>query len=153
MRARKGYAVADDLDRLLNAVIEREILRLDRQSVELTAGPRVPVETIDANQMIERDRERHRAAELGPAFAEGLRRARAARRAGQEDLVLDDRRLDENAIADALVQFLVRPHLAASHTEQTEPNHYVYRIAVDWSRLAQLAAEAGIDLDAELTRP
>ena len=28
-----------------------------------------------------------------------------------------------------------------------------YRIAVDWTRLAQFAAEAGIDLDAELTRP
>jgi hypothetical protein len=152
MPARKGCSVADDLDRLLNTVIEREILRLDRQSVELTAGPRVPGETIDANQLIERERERHRAAELSPAFATGLRRAYAAHRAGQGDLVLDDRRADENAIADALVQFLVRPHLATSHTEQTEPNHYTYRIAVDWPRLAELSTEAGLDLDAELTR-
>src|SRR4051794_11423381 len=98
MPARKGCSVADDLDRLLNTVIEREILRLDRQSVELTAGPRVPGETIDANQLIERERERHRAAELSPAFATGLRRAYAAHRAGQGDLVLDDRRADENAI-------------------------------------------------------
>jgi hypothetical protein len=141
------------LERLLNAVVEREILRIDRTNVELTAGPRAPLETVDANQLIELDRERHRAAELGPAFAEGLHRAYAAHRAGQDDLALDDRRLDENAIADALVQFLVRPHLATSHTEQSEPNHYIYRIAIDWTRLAQLAAEAGIDLDAELTRP
>jgi hypothetical protein len=112
----------------------------------------VPGETIDANQLIERERERHRAAELSPAFAAGLRRAYAAHRAGQGDLVLDDRRADENAIADALVQFLVRPHLATSHTEQTEPNHYTYRIAVDWPRLVALSTEAGLDLDAELTR-
>jgi hypothetical protein len=134
-------------------MIEREITRIDQKSVQLAAGARTPAETVDANQVIELDREHERATELGPAFAEGLRRASAARHAGQNDLALDDRHADENTIADALVQFLVRPHLATSHTEQTEPNHYIYRIAIDWSRLAQIATEAGIDLDAELARP
>ncbi len=127
-------------------------MRVDEKNVELTAGSRVPAETVDANQTIEADRERHRVAELGPAFADGLRRAYAAHRAGEPGLALDDRRADENAIADALVQFLVRPHLATSHSEQTEPNHYLYHVAVDWPRLTQFASESGLDLDAELAR-
>lgn len=149
----KGRGVADSLERLLHAVVEREIMGIDQKNVQLTAGARTPAETVDANQIIELDRERHRATELGPAFSDGVRRAHAVRGTGQDELVLDDRRSDENAIADALVQFLVRPHLATSQTEQTEPNHYTYRIAIDWPRLAAVAAAAGIDLDAELARP
>lgn len=154
--ARDGPAeegtVADGIDRLLHALIEREIVRMDQKNVQLTAGPRVSAETVDANQVIEVERERHRASELAPAFADGLRRAHAAQQAGTGDLVLDDRRADENAIADALIQFLVRPQLATSHSEQTEPNHYLYHVSIDWPRLQQLARDAGLDLDAELAR-
>ena len=145
--------MADGLERLLNYLAEREIIHREQKEVQLSAGPREPAETVVANQQIVRERERERIAELGPAFAAGLRRAYAVRRGGQATLVLDDRRADENAMADALIQFLVRPDLAASHTDQTEPNHYAYHVTVDWARLAQLAAEAGLDLDAELTRP
>ena len=144
--------MADGLERLLHYLVEREIVRQDEKNVQLTASPREPGETVVADQQIARERERQRVAELGPAFGEGLRRAYAARRAGVDHLVLDDRRNDENAIADALVQFLVRPDLAASHSEQTEPNHYRYHFTSDWPQLAALAVEAGIDLDQELTR-
>lgn len=144
--------MADGLERLLRAVIEREIVRVEQKNVQMTAGPNVPAETVDANQVIEMERERQRANELGPAFADGLRRAHAAQQSGAGELVLDDRRADENAIADALVQFLVRPQLATSHSESTEPNHYLYHVTVDWSRLRQLANSADIDLDAELVR-
>ena len=144
--------MADGLERLLDYLVEREIVRQDQKNVQLTAGPREPAETIVADQQIAYERGRHRVAELGAAFAEGLRRAYGARRAGQDGFALDDRRNDENAIADALVQFLVRPDLATSHSEQTEPNHYTYHITIDWTQLAALAAEAGIDLDRELTR-
>lgn len=144
--------MADGLERLLEYLVKREIVQQEQKNVQITAGPREPAETVTADQQIASDRERVRVAELGPAFQEGLRRAYDAYRAGQDELALDDRRNDENAIADALVQFLVRPHLASSHTEQTEPNHYTYYITVDWSQLAQVAAEGGVDLDAELTR-
>ncbi len=142
--------MADGVERLLNVLIDREILRLEEKNVELTAGPRVSAETVDANQHIEADRERQRVSDLGGAFAAGLRRAYAAQQAGESEIALDDRRLDENAMADALVQFLVRPQYATSQTDQTEPNHYVYRIAVDWAHLSRLADEAGIDLRAAL---
>lgn len=142
--------MADGVERLLNVLIDREILRLEEKNVELTAGPRVSAETVDANQHVEADRERQRVSDLGGAFAAGLRRAYAAQQAGESEIALDDRRLDENAMADALVQFLVRPQYATSQTDQTEPNHYVYRIAVDWAHLSRLADEAGIDLRAAL---
>jgi len=142
--------VADGVERLLNVLIEREILRVEEKNVELTAGPRVSAETVDTNQTIEADRERQRVSDLGGAFAAGLRRAYAAQQAGEHEIALDDRRQDENTMADALVQFLVRPHYAASQTDQSEPNHYIYRIAVDWEHLNRLADEAGIDLRATL---
>ena len=142
--------MADDMERLLNVLIEREILRVEEKNVELTAGPRVSAETVDTNQTIEANREHQRVSDLGGAFAAGLRRAYAAQQAGEHEIVLDDRRQDENAMADALVQFLVRPHYATSQTDQSEPNHYIYRIAVDWEHLNRLADEAGIDLRATL---
>ncbi len=144
--------MADGLERLLRAVIEREIVRVEQKNIQMTASAAAPAETVDANQAIELERERQRVSDLGPAFADGLRRAHAAQRSGAGELVLDDRRADENAIADALVQFLVRPQLATSHSEQTEPNHYLYHVTVDWPRLSQLASEAGLDLDAELAQ-
>ena len=142
--------MADGVERLLNVLIEREILRVEEKNVELTAGSRVSAETVDTNQTIEADRERQRVSDLGGAFAAGLRRAYAAQQAGEHEIALDDRRQDENAMADALVQFLVRPHYAASQTDQSEPNHYIYRIAVDWEHLNRLADAAGIDLRATL---
>lgn len=142
--------MADNLERVLHAVIEREVVRTDQKTVQMNAGARTPAETVSTNQTIELDRERQRANDLAPAFADGLRRAHAARQAGHHELVLDDRRADENAIADALVQFLVRPQLATSQTDRTEPNHYTYRIAIDWSRLEALTAAAGFDLPKEL---
>jgi hypothetical protein len=144
--------VANGLERLLIYLAEHEIIGQEQKDVQLTASSREPGEAIAADVELARQRERQRASTLAPAFAEGLRRAYHAHRDGQHGLTLDDRRADENAMADALIQFLVRPHLAASHTEPTEPSHYAYTITVDWPRLAQIAAEGGIDLDAELTQ-
>ncbi len=144
--------MADGLDRLLDYLIRREIVQQQEKSLQLTAGTtEESAEALVSDQHLVRERERRRVADLGPVFAEGLRRAYDVYRAGGDRLVLDDRLMDENAIADALVQFLVRPDLATSHTEPTEPNHYRYQIAVDWTQLAQLAAEGGVDLDRELT--
>ena len=144
--------MADGLERLLEHLVERDLGQQDQKAVQLVAGPREPGETITLDQQLALGRERQRATELGPAFAAGLRRAYAAHLAGQSQVALDDRQQDENAMADALVQFLVRSQLASSHAEQTEPNHYVYEIAIAWDQLAQVAAASGINLDAELAR-
>lgn len=145
--------MANGVDRLLEYLIRREIVQQQDKALQLTASPtEESAEALVSDQQMVRERERRRVSDLGPAFEEGLRRAYTAYRGGQDRIALDDRRMDENTIADALVQFLVRPHLATSHTEQTEANHYQYQIAIDWTQLAQLAAEAGVDLDTELTR-
>jgi hypothetical protein len=149
---RQEVRVADGLGRLLEYLVERDLGQQDQKEVQMIAGAREPDTVITLDQQLALGRERQRATELGPAFVAGLRRAYAARQAGEPYLALDDRQQDENAMADALVQFLVRPHLASSHAAQTEPNHYVYEIAIDWDRLAQVAAASGIDFEAELAR-
>ena len=95
-------------------------------------------------------RERERADVLAEPFRRGLTAAWQARGAGRGDLALDDRRPDENAMADALIRFLVSYDLAESRTEETEALHYTYHLRIDWDRLAGIARSAGVDLDAAL---
>ena len=68
------------------------------------------------------------------------------------EIRLDDRDTEQNAIADALIAYLVRWDLAESRSEETEPGHYDYFISVNWDALYQLAESAGIDLPAALAR-
>jgi hypothetical protein len=82
---------------------------------------------------------------IGP-FHDGLRRAYDARRAGGDAIALDDRNEEENRQADALVNFLVRTRLATSTTRETDENHYIYTISVDWDALERVAGEARADL-------
>ncbi|HEX5502862.1 MAG TPA: hypothetical protein VFW96_09575 [Thermomicrobiales bacterium] len=144
--------MADALERLLADLIERELADREATEAELVASPDEPGETTAANRELARERVGARLDALGPAFAAGLRAAYAVHRAGQPELTLDDRQPDENLMADALVQALVRTDLAASRAEETEPSHYRYHLRVDWDRLARLAADRGLDLDAELAR-
>lgn len=144
--------MADALERLLADLLGQELADREATEAELVASADEPGETTAANRELARERVGARLDALGPAFAAGLRAAYAAHRAGQPELALDDRRPDENLMADALVQALVRTDLAASRAEETEPNHYCYYLRVDWDRLARLAADQGIDLDAELAR-
>ena len=46
-------------------------------------------------------------------------------------------------MADVLIQYLVRPGYAEVRTEEPEPEHYVYCVRVDWTRLRALAEEQG----------
>lgn len=144
--------MADALERLLAGLIEPDLADREAKEAELVASPDEPGETTAANRELARERVGARLDALGPAFAAGLRRAYVLHRAGRRDLVLDDRQPDEDLMADALVQALVRTDLATSRTEETEPNHYRYHLQVDWDRLARLAADRGIDLDAELAQ-
>jgi hypothetical protein len=49
----------------------------------------------------------------------------------------------EDAAADVLIQYLVRPGYAEVRTEEPDPGHYVYYIRVDWVKLRSLAEEQG----------
>jgi hypothetical protein len=49
----------------------------------------------------------------------------------------------DDARAEMLIQYLVRPGYAEVRTEEREPWQYRYWIRVAWDRLRELAAEAG----------
>jgi hypothetical protein len=55
----------------------------------------------------------------------------------------DSRDPVQNAAADVLIQYLVRPAYAEVRTEELQPGQYVYYIRVDWPRLRQLAEAQG----------
>jgi hypothetical protein len=55
----------------------------------------------------------------------------------------DGRDAAQNAAADVLIQYLVRPGYAEVRTEEPQPEQYVYYIRTDWPRLRQLAEGQG----------
>ncbi len=140
----------DRVRRLLDYVVDHYVVRDEQRDIDLAAGVREPGEAIEADKRQAAMREGIRADELANPFRLGLVAAYRARLAGEPEVPLDDRRPNEDRIADALIHFLVRFDLATSTTEETEPMKYVYRVAVDWSRLGEVAQRAGIDLDATL---
>jgi len=49
----------------------------------------------------------------------------------------------QNASADMLIQYLVRPGYAEVRTAEPESGHYVYYVLVDWPRLRALSEQQG----------
>jgi hypothetical protein len=62
---------------------------------------------------------------------------------GQAEVPYDSRTPEQNAAADALIQYLVRPGYAEVRTEEPQPGQYVYYVHVDWPRLLELAEAQG----------
>jgi hypothetical protein len=72
--------------------------------------------------------------------------ADARQRGGNDDraeVPYDSRVPAQNAAADVLIQYLVRPGYAEVRTDEPRPGQYVYHIRVDWQRLRELAAAQG----------
>jgi hypothetical protein len=137
--------VADDIRKLLDHIVRVYLVHDDLVSIDQSASANEPGAAIESDKRRVERRELERAGELAQAFSQGLARSQSGA------ITLDDRDAAENAIADALIHFLVRADLATSRATETEPNHYSYRIAVDWTKLADVAAEAGVELSS-LTR-
>jgi hypothetical protein len=144
--------VADDVRRLLDTIVKRWVLNTELRAVELDASAAESGHEIVSDQQEAVRREENRADELAPAFAQGLARAWRRAKLGGGELTLDDRDPEENRIADALIGFLVSYDLATSRSTETDANHYVYAITIDWSRLGDVAHDAGIDLTPALDR-
>ncbi len=140
--------MSDDLRKLLNYIVHQFTGQAEVKEVERDASSVEPQSEIVADQRRVLRDEEERAARLAPLFREGLARAIAAHRAGGDAISLDDRNPIEDAIADALVHFLVSPGIATSTARETEPCHYIYTIAIDWNRLNAVAEQAQVDLDA-----
>jgi hypothetical protein len=147
---RREERVAEPIRELLDFIVVQYAVQDEQIDIDLNANAAEEGEEIASEKQAAAQREMARADELSDAFNQGLLSAYRAYQAGEKELVLDDRDPEENRMADALIGFLVSFELAESRSEETEPMHYRYTITVDWDRLRQVAADAGVDLDRAL---
>ena len=136
---------------LLDAIVTNLVIADEQKDVDLNAAASDSAAAMESAKSAAIEREFERANTLAPAFEAGLRSAWAARQRGRASIDLDDRDPAANAMADALIQYLVSYGLAASSSVESEPSHYTYTISVDWDRLSAVASAAGIDLGTLLT--
>jgi hypothetical protein len=132
---------------LLDTIVNHYEVPLEERAAELgnPAGQQMGEDSSD-----EADRgedARSRADDLADPFAMALR---AARRAGDAPLRLNSADAIQNRMADALIQFLVRPGLATVQAVETGSEQFRYDVNVDWAALRRVAAQAGIDLEEAL---
>jgi hypothetical protein len=151
--ARSGrVCVADAFADLLELIVRDYAITDAQKDVDLNASADEPAAVIEADKQQLATDAAERARQLYPSFRTGLLLAFEAQGIGRHEIRLDDRDAEQNAIADALIAYLVRFDFAESRSEETEPGHYDYFISVNWDSLYQLAQSAGIDLPAALAR-
>lgn len=138
--------MASDVEKLMHHILSQFLARQDEIRVDLDADASDRGESLAADKRRAIRVEKLRMARMAGPFHEGLRRAYEASRAGGDSISLDDRDEEENRQADALVNFLVRTRLASSMTRETDDNHYIYTISVDWEALEQVAEQARVNL-------
>lgn len=142
--------MANDVQKLLQHITHHYIARQEAIDVERDASAAEPGAAISADKRRVIKEEESRADALTDSFRAGLRRADDARRAGGNAISLDDRKPEEDELADALIHFLVRSQLATSTSRETEQHRYIYTIAIDWDALDKVAREAKVNLNSVL---
>lgn len=144
--------VADAFAELLDLIVRDYAITDAQKDVDLNAPADEPATVIEADKRHIVSEAAERAREMFPSFRTGLVLAFEAQALGRHEIRLDDRDAEQNAIADALIAYLVRFGFAESRSEETGPGHYDYFISVSWDSLYRLAESAGIDLPAALAR-
>jgi hypothetical protein len=133
----RAYAALLDAltrDRLEVEGLEREMQATSRRSL---------ADVHNEQHRVERDELAEARRELND-FRGAIVDARArAKPGGNSEVPYDSRDPVQNAAADVLIQYLVRPGYAEVRTEEPQPEHYVYYILVDWTRLYALAEAQG----------
>ena len=143
-------SVADGLDQLLDYIARQYLVRDEVRTIDLDASAAEPGDLLETEKREAAAREIERVRELRGPFEAGLRWALESRAAGDANLALDDRVPEQDQMAEALIHALVRTNLATSHSRETDENHYIYMISVDWDALQSVATNAGVDLDGVL---
>jgi hypothetical protein len=142
--------VPDRIRTLLDYIVTNYVVVDEQKDIDLNANAVESGGDIESEKASASAREFERADALAEPFEQGLRAAWEARAQGRGEVALDDRDPAQNAMADALIQYLVSFGFAESTSTETEQYQYVYSIAVDWDKLAGVASDAGIDLAAAL---
>jgi hypothetical protein len=148
----RRVSVADAFAELLDLIVRDHVIPDAQKDVDLNASAEEEASTIESSKQSAVVSASERARHLGSSFKTGLVLAFEAQGLGDPEIRLDDRVPEQNAIADALISYLVGFNLAVSRSEETEPGHYDYFISVDWDAVYALARAAGIDLPAALAR-
>jgi hypothetical protein len=121
-------------DRLEAEAVERQLSASSRRSM---------ADVQESQQRAERDELAEARRELDD-FRSAIGDARSRGASGDRaEVPYDSRDPSQDAAADVLIQYLVRPGYAEVRTEEPQPEHYVYYIRVDWPRLRTLAEEQG----------
>lgn len=143
-------ALADAFSALLEAIVRDLVIVDAHKDVDLNAAA-----DVDGGAIAEQKAEIVASATASAdkhegAFRQGIVLAYEAQGTGHAEISLDDRQADQNAIADALITYLVRYDLGESRSEETDPGHFIYFISVSWGTLYAFADAHGIDLPAAL---
>ena len=128
-------AYASLLDALTRDRVETEVLER-----EISASAQQPPPDVEQLERAELDEARRELDEFRDALADLRRRGQGNDRA---EVAFDSANAVEDAEADVLIQYLVRPGYAEVRTEEPTSEHYVYYIRVDWPKLRALADEQG----------
>ncbi len=143
--------MTEGLRTILGFIVENLVLDDEIRDIDLNASATESGSDISAARAQTTAREMAAAEALVDPFVQGIVLAAKARATGPDGITLDDRVPTENAMADALIRYLVSFELAESHTAETEPMHYTYRVVIDWPGLTDLAKEAGVDLEVAIS--
>jgi hypothetical protein len=134
---------------LLNFIIHNRLATMEEKQSEFASRAIDPGEQVAEMTSHNVQTEEEAAGRLVPGCGGGLRAAGAQRAQGGA-LVLDDADPQQNAMADALIRFLVKPLLATVDTEEVAAGHFRYHVTPDWAGLERTATLAGVDLNAAL---
>jgi hypothetical protein len=135
---------------LLDTIVNNYEVPLEEKAAEL-GNP--AAQQLGEGSPDETEREvgaRARALDLAEPFELALQ---AAVRAGTAPLRLNSADAIQNRMADAMIQFLVRPGLASVQAEETAPDQFRYDVSVDWPSLRRVAVQAGVNLEEALGVP
>lgn len=142
----------DEFGQFLDWIVRNLVIADAEKDVDLNASAETSADAIEANKDRAAAVAYDRAEALAGPFRTGLILAFEAQQTGVHEIRLDDRVPEENAIADALIAYLVGFDLAESRSVETEPGHYDYFVQIDWDALYRTANAAGVDLPAALAR-
>ena len=145
---RAGEVVADDLRQVLDYIVRHFVVDDAVRAIDRDAPATAPDLEQDKHQAALREVER--ADSLSAAFEKGVVKAWQRYAIGGAELALDDRKPDENRMADALIRFLVSYDLASSRSIETGDRTYTYVVTIDWPKLRDVAMAAGVNLDRAL---
>jgi hypothetical protein len=129
----RAYAAL--LDALTRDRVETEALER-----ELSASAQQGVTDVQQLQREELDEARRELKEFRAALDDVRHRAGGSERT---EVPYDSTQPAQDAAADVLIQYLVRPGYAEVRTEEPQSGSYVYYIRVDWPKLRALAEEKG----------